>query len=72
MNKNYSRFRTVNELKNSIYFTIVNWVSAQWDNLVEEAKANKTSVSWLIAIHFNIDVSDADQIASDIANYKNL
>lgn len=72
MKTNYSRFRTTNELKNSIYFTIINWVSTRWDSLVEEAKANKTSVSWLIAIHFNIDVKDADQIASDIANYKNL
>lgn len=72
MNKNYSMLRTTNELKNSIYFTIVNWVSTRWDSLVEEARANKTSVSWLITIHFNIDVKDADQIASDIANYKNL
>lgn len=72
MQKNYSKFRTINELKNSIYFTIVNWVSNRWDSLVEEARENKTSVSWLIATQFNIEVKDADQIASDIANYKNL
>lgn len=72
MKTNYSRFRTTNELKNSIYFTIINWVSNRWDSLVEEARANKTSVSWLIAIQFNIEVEDADQIADDIANYKNL
>lgn len=72
MKKDYTMLRTTNELKNSIYFTIIKWVSARWDSLVEEAKANKTSVSWLIANYFNIDVRDADQIASDIANYKNL